>query len=284
MDVLQEAVAYLESRHIEHARLNAERLLAHILGVSRMDLYLQFEKPLKTEEREAYKHLLRRRAGREPLQTILGETEFMSLPFNVTENVLIPRPETEILVENAIEITKTRFGNKSSIHILDIGTGSGCIAVSLARYLKNARILAVDQHPAALNLARKNAELNAVNDQIEFIRMNIIESSGMPGKIRFDLIVSNPPYIRTPDLPTLPPEIRDHEPVDALDGGPDGLRYYRSFQSILPDWLNESGAVLLEIGADQAKDVQNIFSQSPWTSIRLLQDLAGLDRVIILSK
>ena len=284
IDVLQEAAAYLESKQIEHPRHNAERLLAHVLNVSRVDLYLQFEKPLQTEERDAYKQLLRRRAGREPLQTILGETEFMSLPFRITGDVLIPRPETEILVEKTIEIVETHFPNESCVQILDIGTGSGCIAVSLANHLKNTRITAIDHHPAALHLAMKNAERNGVQDRIEFVNLDIMKSPAMPGQTGFDLIVSNPPYIRTGDLDTLAPEIRDHEPLEALDGGKDGLRYYRRFRDILPGWLNHPGYILLEIGADQADCVQQIFGSKNWASIDILQDLAGLNRVLVLTK
>jgi release factor glutamine methyltransferase len=278
--VLKEATAYLELHKIDQPRLNAELLLSHMLGISRIECYLQFERPLKTAERERYKILLRRRAGREPLQYITGEAEFMSLPFRVTTGVLIPRPETEILVEKAIDRVKQKSEKEPAI--LDIGTGSGCIAVSLAAFLTHARITAVDQSEQALQIAKENADLNAVSDRILFRQCDIMTSFNRKELGSFDLIVSNPPYIRTEDLKSLAPEIMDHEPAAALDGGPDGLNYYRRYATVLPDCLRPAGTVFLEIGAKQAHDVTEIFKNGPWSGMRLFQDLAGLDRVVMM--
>jgi release factor glutamine methyltransferase len=280
LSVLKEAAAYLELHKIGQPRLNAEQILSHMLGISRIECYLQFEKPLKIAEREQYKVLLRRRAGHEPLQYITGETEFMSLPFKVTTDVLIPRPETEILVEKAID--RARQKSKKEFTILDIGTGSGCIAVSLASFLTHARITAIDQSEPALRIAKANAILNTVSDRIVFQHYDIMVPLDRKELGSFDLIVSNPPYIRTEVLKNLDPEIKDHEPVTALDGGPDGLNFYKQYAMVLPDCLRPSGAIFLEIGADQGHDVIEIFKNGPWADIRIFQDLAGLDRVVML--
>ncbi|MBN1781057.1 peptide chain release factor N(5)-glutamine methyltransferase [bacterium] len=284
IDVLKEAAGFLNARGIDNARPDAERLLAHILGLSRVDLYLQFEKPLSTGEREAYKERLRRRAAHEPLQYILGGTEFMSLDFLLNPGVLIPRPETEILVEKSMEIAALRLKNLQPIHILDIGTGSGCIAVSLAVHLQQSHIHALDRESEALDLAKKNAVLHGVDERITFSAADIRTLEAPPDNTLFDLIVSNPPYIRTGDIPGLAPEIAEYEPVQALDGGTDGLDFYRRFQILLPAWLGPQGAAVLEIGADQGAEVRNIFQQGPWASVEIVKDLAGLDRVAVLLK
>jgi release factor glutamine methyltransferase len=279
MQVLKEAAGYLESHKIDRPRLNAEQLLSYMLGLSRIDCYLQFERPLNVREREQYKTLLRRRAGHEPLQYIVGKTEFMSLPFRVTHEVLIPRPETEILVERVIDRVKQ---DQKQSAILDIGTGSGCIAVSLAAYLTRSRITAVDESEEALRIAKENAAINQVSDRIVFQHSDIMVPFNLNKLGLFDLIVSNPPYIRTAVLKNLTPEIKDHEPVSALDGGPDGLNFYKKYATVLPDCLRPSGSVFLEIGADQGSEVLKIFRNGPWADMRIFQDLAGLDRVVML--
>ncbi len=284
IDVLKEASAFLETQGIDSPRLNAERMLAHVLGLSRIELYVQFEKPLESVEREAYKTLLRRRARREPLQYLTGETEFMSLPFRVTPAALIPRPETEILVEQAIETAKDIQKRGRGLRILDIGTGSGCIAVSLAKMLPEARIDAVDRSEEALTVAGANAEQNGTGDQVTFSRVDIMEAPVPEGMTGYDLIVSNPPYIPDSVIDGLEPEVRDHEPREALSGGDDGLRFYRHFREILPQMLGTHGAVLLEIGADQGDAVKGMFQDGNWSSVRILQDLAGLDRVTELKR
>jgi release factor glutamine methyltransferase len=262
---------------VENPRLNAEWILAHVLGISRIELYLQHEKPLEKKELGLYRAFIRRRVNREPLQYILGETEFMSLPFRVESGVLIPRPETELLVEKAAELMKDRTYPK----ILDIGTGSGCIAISLARLLPSAQVWASDHSRAALDLAERNAGLNGVNDRIRFVEMDIMTDS-LP-KEKFDMVVSNPPYICEQDIQTLAPEIRDHEPLDALNGGPDGLSFYKRFQQILPGVLDPQGIVLLEIGSDQREAVRAVFDNGTWASMNIYGDLAGLDRIIMLT-
>lgn len=279
--VLQEASAFLRSRQTENPRLNAERLLAHVLGLTRIDLYLQFDKPLTMEEREAYKTLLRRRAGHEPLQYILGETEFMSLPFRVTPDVLIPRPETELLVEKLVE----RFQSVPSPMFLDIGTGSGCIAVSLAHYLPEAQITAVDLSQSALQIASGNAEANGVAERIRFIPLDI-RNPESPEKWDglFDAFVSNPPYLALSEWDGLAEEIRAHEPRIALCDEGDGLAFYRLIAEKAASWLKPGGTVCLEVGDGQAPFVRDIFKGRNYQTEDIHADLNGIERVFIFSK
>ncbi len=277
MDVIKEATVFLESKGIEDARLNAERLLAHVLGISRVDLYLQFDQPLKLEERNTYKTFLRRRAENEPLQYIIGETEFMSLPFRVTPDVLIPRPETEILVEQILEARM----DCPSTHILDIGVGSGCISVSLANYLEGAHITGVDINPDILAVAQQNAENNNVADKIEFHVGDV--SKGLDTLInqKMDIIVSNPPYVSQMEWNDLPTDVREFEPKHALDGGNDGLKFYRIIAAESKKLLKVDGAVFLEVGYNQSDAVKSILIREGFPTITAVEDLNNTPRVII---
>ena len=278
IDVLKEATVYLKSKGIENPRLNAERLMGHVLGLPRLDLYLRFEQPLSPQERETYKILLRRRAGHEPLQYILGETEFMSLPLKVTPEVLIPRAETEIIVERIIEEAK----EKNTIRILDIGTGSGNIAVSLAKYLPRAELVGVDIHDRILTIARENAHTNGVSERVHFIRADIKEEGfGRSVEGPFDVVVFNPPYISRDEWETLPKEIRDHEPKSALCDDEDGLVFYRIIAKKSNEIIQSHGKFFLEIGADQRKEVETILKKSGFRDVSVLPDLNGIERVIM---
>lgn len=283
IDVLKEATRFLESHGITHARGNAEQLLSYVLGSDRIGLYLNFEQPLSENERKIYKQLLRRRTQREPLQYLVGRTEFMSLPFRIKPGVLIPRPETEVLVEKTIGQIEKRFGSDKPISCLDIGTGSGNIAVSLAYQSENIRVIAVDVDQDTLAVAEENADVNGVGDRIEFVLLNIMDEKSIE-KIgqRFNIVVSNPPYVSEEDYKKLPEEIRMHEPKIALDGGRDGLRFYRRLAQILPELLEKDGLALFEIGADQTDPVKAIFKESFLKHIEIIQDLAGQDRIICL--
>ncbi len=273
MDVLQEATSFLKTKKIDDARLNAERLLAHILNLSRVDLYLQFEKPLTQIERDAYKELLKRRAQHEPLQYILGETEFMSLPFKVNPDVLIPRPETEILVEEVIEYTKDR-----SSKILDIGTGSGCIAVSLAHALGKSQITAWDINARALETARGNAHLNHISDNILFEQVDILNYN--PDGNKYDVIVSNPPYISKEDWFSLQPEIVEFEPKVALSDEKDGLTFYRKISEIAWEILETGGHLFYEMGDTQSESISKILRDHGFKNIKITEDLNKIPRVI----
>lgn len=277
IDVLKEASSFLDSKGIEDARLNAEQLLAQVLKISRVDLYLQFDQPLKPEERNQYKALLRRRAEHEPLQYIIGETEFMSLPFKVTPEVLIPRPETEILVEQVIEM---RMGYPSSL-ILDIGVGSGCIAVSLANYLDNVKILGIDIHKTILDVARQNAELNQVSDNIDFQLVDMTQGLDTLIKEKIDVIVSNPPYISKMEWDSLPVEVKDFEPKHALDGGLDGFQFYHIIAAESRKILKSDGVVIVEVGDKQAEQVTEIFRSQGFQDLQSITDLNQIPRVVI---
>ena len=283
LELLNWSAARLCDGGINDARLNAEQLLAHVLSVNRIDLYLDFERPLTAEEIKHFVSLLQRRLEHEPLQYILGYAEFMSLRFRVSPDVLIPRPETEILVENTITRVNKVFGTESEVKCLDIGTGCGNIAISLAYYLKDLRVWAIDISEAALAVAKTNAELNGVANRINFLQLDATKNDFVRQiGHRFDVLVSNPPYISKAEYRTLPPEIQRFEPKIALDGGTDGLRFYRTLRHNITALLKQKSLALIEVGADQAKKVIEIFTNM--FKVRTLQDLAGRERVIIISK
>lgn len=260
---------YLAGKGIENARREAEWMLCAATGLDRVGLYLGFEKPLNEIELAAYRAMVARRAKREPLQYILGSQEFHGLDFEVTADVLIPRHDTETLVIEAL----ARQADARSV--LDIGTGSGCIAVALAKELPAAAVTAVDISPAALAVARRNAEKHEA--RIEFLCGSLLQP--VAGR-HFDLIVSNPPYISPADIQRLEPEVRDFEPLNALDGGPDGLDIYRLLipQALLQ--LNQAGWLLVEVGIGQAGAVAEIFRSNGYGEPIKAVDPGGIERVV----
>lgn len=268
LKVLTWTVGYLAEKGVENARREAEWLLCEATGLDRMGLYLNFDKPLQDDELTAYRSMVARRGKREPLQHILGSQEFDGLEFIVTRDVLIPRFDTETLLEEAVRQAPT------ARTVLDIGTGSGCIAISLFHRLPQAAITAVDLSPDALSIARRNAERN--NARIEFLLGSFFQPVS---ERRFDLIVSNPPYITSADLADLQPEVRDFEPRLALDGGPDGLDAYRVLATEAPRHLEPNGWLLLEIGAGQDKDVARLLADAGFDAIVTVPDSAGILRV-----
>jgi release factor glutamine methyltransferase len=271
---------YLASNSIDGPRLTAELLLAHVLQCSRMDIYLNFDKPLTKEELARFKELLRRRVAREPLQYILGDAVFMGLTFKVDRRVLIPRPETEILVERTIDTLRS-FGDRA-LRVLDIGTGSGNIAVSIAHFLKNARVVAVDVSEDALDVAEANARSHKVDDRVEFRRINILASvEGLSG---FDCVVSNPPYVTHDEANTLSPEIIKHEPRIAVFGREEGLEFFRRIAEIGMQLLNPVGVILVETAYDQAAAVKTIFTNCGYREIEVFKDYDGNDRVVHVKK
>jgi release factor glutamine methyltransferase len=264
---------------IESAQLDVQVLICHALGLQRNDLYLQFDRPLTLEQEAHFENLLQRRLQREPVAYITCSKEFWSLDFAVDRTVLIPRPETELLVELAIEFVKPD-ARTAPVKILDLGTGGGPIAVSIAKELPCAQLWAVDISADALRLAQRNAARHGVAPQITFLEGDLfapIANSVM----EFDLIVANPPYIRTDSIEELAPEIRNYEPAIALNGGVDGLDYYRRIVGEANRYLRDGGSILLEIGADQGAAVKRLFAlASDLAEAMIYQDLAGQDRVI----
>jgi release factor glutamine methyltransferase len=269
LKVLSWTRGYLNEKGIENARLEAEWMLCSALGLDRVGLYVNYDKPLTTSELTVFRTMVGRRARREPLQYILGSQDFFGLDFEVSPGVLIPRHDTEVLVQEALNRIPKRA------KILDIGVGSGCIAVALAKNLHDAEIFGVDSSPEALVLADRNANRHGVT--LHLLHGSLFEP--VAGQ-RFDLIVSNPPYIRTADLSGLQPEVRDYEPRDALDGGVDGLDLYRRIIPESPDYLNAGGWLLLEMGLDQAHDVLALFEETgSFCEMFTAKDPGGIERV-----
>ena len=252
---------YLEKKGIDSPRLTAEILLAHKLNVDRITLYLNFDQPLTENELSGYRTLIKRRLQREPLQYIVGVQEFWSLEFAVTPQVLIPRPETELLVEQAIERLKAVPAEENKPPgILDLGTGCGAIAISLAKAVQQARIWATDISAEALKLARLNAEKHGVSDRITFIQGSLWEPLLDQG-LTFDHILSNPPYIATEEFENLSPEVRDYEPRLALDGHNDGMTYIQTIIREAPVFMNPGGWIMLEMAPGQTEKALGLIGE-----------------------
>lgn len=259
----------------------AELLFTNILNCSRHSLYLDNDIILGGDSSSLISCVLKRRIKAEPIQYILGKTEFMGLDFRVTKDVLIPRPETEILVEKTIEIARSLGQGITSI--LDIGTGSGCIAVSLAEFLPGITITATDICHKAIETAQGNALSNNVADKIKFIYSDLFSSYEL-GVMSYDIIVSNPPYIAAAEIEELQPEVK-YEPRRALDGGEDGLDFYRRIIEGAPGYLKEDGFLIMEMGFSQNESIKNIFQNSGYFEIiELEKDYNNIDRVIMAKK
>jgi len=249
--LLQISTDYLEKKGIESPRLTSEVLLAHQLGVDRVNLYINFDKPLSQIEISGYRDLIKRRLRREPLQYITGIQEFWSLVFAVDKRVLIPRPETELLVETCLShLQETDWRNGRSPRILDLGTGSGILAICLAKELPHARIWATDVSADALDLARQNAETHGVQGKIEF-REGDMWGPVAGQNILFDMILSNPPYVALEDYDNLPAEVRDFEPEKALNGEKGGMKYIEEIIAGSLDFLEPGGWVMIEMDPNQ---------------------------------
>lgn len=269
LKVLSWTKGYLFEKGVENARLEAEWMLCSALGMDRVGLYVNYDKPLTSSELTAFRIMVGRRARREPLQYILGSQDFFDLDFEVSPGVLIPRHDTEVLVRETI----TR--SPKNARIFDIGVGSGCIAVALAKNLPDAEISGVDSSPEALALAARNADRHGVS--LQLLHGSLFQP--VPGQC-FDLIVSNPPYIPSADLSGLQPEVREYEPRTALDGGVDGLDLYRRIIPEAPGYLKEGGWLLLEMGIGQATDVLGLFGEMGcFCELFTAKDPGGIDRV-----
>jgi release factor glutamine methyltransferase len=258
---------------IVQPRLEAEILLASVLGVDRLHLYLYPEQPLSADERLRYREVIKQRRSGVPLQHLTGEVSFLGLRFRVTSEALIPRPETEELVEKALAV----LPRDQAVHCLDLGTGSGVIAICLAKFHPQAEVTAVDVSEEALALARENAERHDVLDRIAFVQSDWFSRVDE----RFDLIVSNPPYVDERELATLPVEVRGHEPRVALDGGVDGTQRIRELAADLRDHLRPGASVMLEIGEGQGQGVVEQMVSIGLVETLVEEDLAGKERFVI---
>ncbi len=277
IELLNLSTEYLASKGSPTPRLDAEVLLASVLGLNRVGLYVNFDKPLETSEVTAYRKVIARRGAREPVAYILGEKEFMSYSFHVTPQVLIPRPETELLVETVVR----ELNGDCEPVILDIGTGSGIIAIMLAILIPTARLVAVDVSTSALTLAAENAQKHQVAERINFCVSDLF--SGLTVGDKYNCIVSNPPYISDGEIATLSPEVQ-REPHQALAGGRDGLAIIRRIITEAAHWLTPNGLLAQEIGANQGAAVHSYALASGFTQVQVLPDYAGNDRVVLLRR
>ncbi len=280
LEVIQRGTEFLTRKGVESPRLQMELLLSHLLQMPRLKLYLNFERTLDDPELGQLRELVKRRSEREPLQQILGSTSFCGLEIAVNRDVLVPRPETEVLAERAWKFLQDRAAaGPPPPRALDFGAGSGCLAITLAVKCPQAEIHAVDVSEAALNVARQNAVRNQVQERIQFHPGDGF--AALPAELRFDLVVSNPPYIPTAVIETLEPEVRDYEPRAALDGGADGLDYYRRLAVEAVPFSASEGHAMLELGDGQGEAVREIFQQQGWAVAAIEPDNSGRPRIFI---
>ncbi len=269
---------YLTEKGVEAGRLDAEWLLSTALGVDRLQLYLQYDRPLSSEEREAFKPLLRRRARREPLQYIIGRAAFRQLELKTDPRVLIPRPETEVLVQEVLDWASAGAGSVG--RVWDMGTGTGAVALSLAAEGAWTRVVATDVSPEALSVAADNAERHDLSGLVEFRQGSLFEP--LEEGERFNIIVSNPPYIAESEKGELQPEVRDWEPPEALFAGEDGLDVIRQLVAGAPGHLVSGGLLALECGLGQAERVAaDVNATGAFAAVRIRPDLTGRPRVVM---
>lgn len=262
---------------INNADFDAWVLVEKICGISRTEYFVKMHDEVSEDIVTSYFEAIDKRITHYPLQYIVGEWEFMGIPFKVNENVLIPRQDTEILVEKALEIIGSEFEKiKGKISVMDMCTGSGCIGISVAKKCQNTSVTCVDISKAALEVAKENGKLNGVKN-ISFIESDLFEN--VNGK--FNVIISNPPYITSAEIKKLMPEVKDFEPHLALDGDSDGLKFYKLIINHSKEYLNENGYILFEIGYDQGEQVKKLLFEKGYTDIEVLKDLGGNDRVVI---
>lgn len=271
LEVINKTTPYLEKQGIESPRLTIELLLAHVLKKKRLQLYLEFEKELAAGTLDALREMVKRRVAGEPLQYVTGEAEFYGLKLGVDKRVLIPRPETELLVEIV--------AGRTPATVVDVGTGSGCIALALAKRLPAAQITAIDASAEALEVALANAKRHDLEKNVRFVHGDLL--SNLPGSFTCDAIVSNPPYIASGELAKLPKEVKDFEPVSALVAGEDGLDVIRRLVMTAKRFLSPAGFVALEIGAGQRVAVEALFVSADFTVAQVEKDLQGHERVIV---
>ena len=278
---LQWGTAYLRRCHSDSARLDAEVLLIHTLGCDRTVLYRDPDRLLTPDEEQRFSRLIARRGRHEPLAYLTGTREFWSLPLSVRPGVLIPRPETEWVVETALRYALAVVQQRGRCRILDVGTGSGNIAIAMAASLTDAVVTAVDISGEALRIAQSNARSCNVAERVTFLRGDLL-SLFNPRSRPFDLILSNPPYIAAGELSSLPDTVRCYEPHLALDGGDDGLAFYRRLIAEGPPYLSDAGVAIVEVGYQQAAEVARLYTQSlQWDVLEVVKDYSGIERVVV---
>ncbi|MCL4540028.1 MAG: peptide chain release factor N(5)-glutamine methyltransferase [Bacteroidetes bacterium] len=280
IDIIKWGTGYLTEKGFDEARLTVELLLAATLGVKRFDLYVKHDQPLKKNELDKFKMLLKRRLAHEPVQYIIGKTNFYSIEMKIDRRALIPRPETEILAEAIIEHCRTYLSQRDVVKVLDVGTGSGCIAIAVAKFVRNSVVTAIDASSDALDLAKENAAATGTRDKITFAQVDFLGLETNPFGAGFDILVSNPPYVSEPEMASLPEDIRQFEPVKALSDGRDGLTFFRKISEAAPVLLRDGGWVFVETGYGQARNVEKLFSDKGATELLVKKDLSNIDRVV----
>jgi release factor glutamine methyltransferase len=308
LEVIQRSTEFLAKKDVDSPRLQTELLLAHLLHLPRMQLYLSFDRALTSVELDTFRELIKRRGQREPLQHIMGSTSFCGLELVVNRHVLIPRPETELLAESGWEFLNRladRMNHKPSaapitartdavrrgpaseneaetgghLSALDFGTGSGCLAIALAVKCPGLHVDAIDLSGEALELAKQNATHHGIAERIRFLQGDGF--TALPARTRFDLVISNPPYIPTQEIETLEPEVRRHDPRQALDGGLDGLNMFRRLAVEAHAFLKQTGKMALEFGDGQAQPLRDLFEKQNWVVESILPDYTQRPRILI---
>ena len=301
LETIQKSGDFLSKKGVDSPRLQAELLLAHVLKLPRMKLYLNFERSLSEPETDAMREFVKRRGQREPLQHIVGSTSFCGFEIAVNRHVLVPRPETELLTEAGWEFlnhlsagvvprrpvssgeedgaSQSSALREEELSALDFGTGSGCIAIALAAKCPESKILALDVSEEALAVAKGNAGQNGVGERIDFLCGDGF--AALASDVRFNLIISNPPYIPSEEIATLQPEVRDFDPRNALDGGSDGLDFYRMLACRAASFLKPGGKIMVEFGDGQAGAIQKILTEQKWIVEGVRDDYSQRQRILI---
>ena len=276
IDIINWGEKYLKDRSFDSPRNEIEILLLHLIGCKKIDLYLDFEKVIKPEDLITLRGWIKRRVNREPIQHIIGHSEFYGRRFIVNQDVLIPRPETETVIDISIDA----LSKKNTPVIIDIGTGSGCIGITLALEIPRSKVFAIDISEAALSIAKKNAAIYNLKN-IEFIKMDFLSQNI---KYNVDLLVSNPPYIPEKEICSLMRDVKDYEPMIALTDNSDGLVFYRKLSKIIPDVVKQNGATILEVGrGNHYNKVKEVFSKEGYNDIETICDLNKDKRVLIIN-
>lgn len=277
-ELIRWATDFLGKKGFPSPRLDVELLLAHVLNCRRIDLYIRFDQPLFPQDLASFKAVLIRRIKEEPVAYILGNKEFMGLSFAVDPRVLIPRPETELLVERVLEFAQVQ---DKPHRIFEIGVGSGCIGLSLLHKLPSASLIGWDISQGALQLAQQNAELLKIDhSRLNFLLRDALDDNNWKDSEKFDIIVSNPPYINHKERSQLPNSVLKFEPELALFGGKDGLEFYRIFAKHTRSYLQKHGKIFLEIGSNQRSQVLAIFEEAGWQELRVIKDYSKHDRIL----
>ncbi len=279
LEVIKRSTEFLTRKGVESPRLQVELILAHVLKLPRLQLYLNFERKLDERDIESIREMIKRRGAREPLQHITGSTSFCGLEIAVNRDVLVPRPETELLAERGWKFLQNVPAEADAPKVLDFGTGSGCIAIALAIHAPRSGVWAVDTSKPALAMARANAERHGAESRIQFIHAASL--CELDAALRFDLVISNPPYIPAGEIEGLDPEVREFDPRQALDGGTDGLKFYSLLAAEARERLKTRGSMMLEFGDGQAEAISNLLSKAGWDIEAVERDLSGRERILV---